>query len=129
MSITMKKLLAPVLVASLLSHSVLVTAGASMEDETEEPGMLAMYTDLLVLRPVGLVTTVVGAVAFVVSLPFTAPSGGMEMASKTLVTDPALFTFMRCLGCTQTGYYRSAEEAEEHAVEIDEEMQQSAGAK
>ena len=129
MSITMKKLLAPVLVASLLSHSVLAAAEASVEDETEQPGILAMYTDLLVLRPVGLVTTVVGAVAFVVSLPFTAPTGGMEMAGQTLVTDPALFTFARCLGCTQMGYYRSAEEAEEHAVEVDEEMQQSAAAK
>ena len=123
MSITMKKLLAPVLVASLLSHSALVTAGVAIAEEDEQPGLLAMYTDLLVLRPLGLITTVIGSAAYVVSLPFTAPTGGLKMAGKTLVAEPAMFTFARCLGCTRTGYYRSAEEAEEAAVETTEETE------
>ena len=109
MSFTLKKLLSPVLAASLLLPSLNAMAATSVvEDET--PGGLAMATDLVVLRPVGAVLTAVGAVMFVVSLPFTAPTGGVKDAGKVLVADPAKFTFARCLGCTKTGYHHEDRE-------------------
>ncbi len=117
----LKKLLSPVLAASLLLPSVQAFAGATVAGyEEERPGALAMYGDLLLVRPVGVLITVVGAAAYVVSLPFTAPTGGMKEAGKVLVADPAKMTFARCLGCTKTGYYRSADEMaarEEKAAE------------
>lgn len=106
-----KKLLPLALAASLaiapISGMAQQHTSLAME---QEPGMLAMYTDLILLRPVGLVTTVFGAAAYVVSLPFTLPVGGATQAGKTLVADPAKFTFARCLGCTRTGYNKRKEE-------------------
>jgi hypothetical protein len=81
----------------------LAQATPSMVREPE-PSILAMYTDLLILRPVGICTLVIGSAAYIVSLPFTLPVGGATQAGKTLVADPAKFTFARCLGCTRTGY-------------------------
>ena len=48
--------------------------------------------------------TAVGAVAFVVSLPFTAASGSVGKAGQALVVDPGKEAFVRCLGCTTSGY-------------------------
>lgn len=57
-----------------------------------------MVVDLVVLRPLGLVATVLGAVGFVVSLPFTVPSGSVEETAHELVARPAEYTFSRPLG-------------------------------
>jgi len=62
------------------------------------PSADAMAVDAVVVRPVGLVTTVLGAAVFVVSLPFTAASGSVAEAGDTLVGDPARYTFKRRLG-------------------------------
>lgn len=57
-----------------------------------------MVLDLLILRPLGLLTTGVGSVLFVVSLPFTLPSGSARDAACELVTKPLAYTFTRPLG-------------------------------
>ena len=57
-----------------------------------------MVLDLLVLRPLGLLVTGVGSVAFVVSLPFTLPSDSMGVAACELVSAPLAYTFTRPLG-------------------------------
>ena len=62
-------------------------------------GAAGMIIDGLVVRPLGLVATVLGTVAFVVTLPFSALGGNVEEASENLVTKPMAFTFSRCLGC------------------------------
>ncbi|MCZ6644508.1 MAG: hypothetical protein O7F71_23280 [Gammaproteobacteria bacterium] len=67
------------------------------------PTALAMAGDLVIARPIGAVITVVGAVAFVVSLPFSAAGGNVEEAAQTLVVGPARATFVRCLGCKTSG--------------------------
>ena len=54
--------------------------------------------DIAVARPVSFALTVVGSVLFVVSLPFSASSGCMDKAAKTLVAGPAKDTFTRPLG-------------------------------
>ncbi|MBN6771896.1 multidrug transporter [Pseudomonas granadensis] len=70
----------------------------------QNPPAYAMLGDLLVARPLLVVATVIGAGAFVVSLPFTALGGGVGDAGQALVVDPAKAAFVRCLGCTGEGF-------------------------
>jgi hypothetical protein len=65
----------------------------------KEPHGMVMAVDLVVARPIGIALTTVGALTFVVFLPFTAASGDVKHAAKALVVDPARHTFVRCLGC------------------------------
>ncbi len=76
----------------------------------ENPSALAMTGDLLVVRPVMFGITVVGTVAWLISLPFAAAGGNVKQSTDTLVVGPAKNTFVRCLGCTRPGYRRTAEQ-------------------
>jgi len=93
-----KKTLALVMVASLLILPFASAAMAQEYFETEDPGGGAMIFDLCVVRPVGLVATAVGAVAFVLSWPFSALGDNTDVASQKLVKEPAAYTFKRPLG-------------------------------
>ncbi len=70
------------------------------QETYQQPTALAMTGDLVLARPALLVMTVVGAAAFVVSLPFSALGGNVGSAADTLVVGPGKATFVRCLGCT-----------------------------
>jgi len=78
--------------------------------ELDEPTALAMAGDLVIARPAGIVLTVLGSAAFVLSLPFSAAGGNIGEAAETLVVGPAKATFVRCLGCTTSGYKKNNEE-------------------
>jgi hypothetical protein len=67
---------------------------ADVEDQTAE----RMAADALVVRPVGLVATVLGSVVYVISLPFSYFGGNHQQAYEALVQDPAQHTFQRPLG-------------------------------
>jgi hypothetical protein len=54
--------------------------------------------DALVVRPLGLASTVVGAAIYVVALPFAAIAGDVRGPARSLVGSPARFTFKRRLG-------------------------------
>jgi hypothetical protein len=54
--------------------------------------------DVLVVRPVCLVATVIGSVVFVVALPAAAISKSVKKTANTLVVKPANATFTRPLG-------------------------------
>lgn len=69
----------------------------------ESPSALAMTADALFARPVLFATTVVGAAVYVVSLPFSLLGGNAKEAGEVLVVGPAEATFVRCLGCEQSG--------------------------
>lgn len=68
------------------------------------PKAFSMIGDLVVARPLLIGATAIGAVAFVVSLPFTALGGNVGEAGKALVVEPGKAAFVRCLGCTVDGY-------------------------
>jgi hypothetical protein len=70
----------------------------------EAPKGYAMAGDLLIARPLLIAATVVGTGLFVVGLPFSALSGGVEESAQALVVEPGKAAFMRCLGCTRVGY-------------------------
>lgn len=80
--------------ATMLSTApLLADSGAGTGDKGTD-----MVLDLLILRPLGLLTTGVGSLAFVVSLPFTLPSGSTGAAACELVREPFAYTFSRPLG-------------------------------
>ena len=58
----------------------------------------AMVVDGLLLRPGGVIATLVGSVVFVVTLPFSIPTKSVDKAAQKLVVDPAKYTFVRPLG-------------------------------
>jgi hypothetical protein len=101
---TLSDKLARLLTAITLSFALLLPQMAYSETLEENPTMLAMTGDLLIARPLLLATTIVGTAVFLVSLPFSALGGNTGQAADTLVVGPAAATFVRCLGCTQSGY-------------------------
>ena len=70
----------------------------------DAPKAFSMVGDLLIARPLLIGATAIGAVAFVVSLPFTAAGGNIGEAGQALVVEPGKAAFVRCLGCTTSGY-------------------------
>lgn len=103
-----RRLLVASLSAVLLAPQIGLT-----QHVVEEPSALAMASDLIIARPVGLVTLVAGSALYVVSLPFSLAGGNAKAAAETLVVGPAMTTFVRCLGCTQMGYQRDSQPAPE----------------
>ena len=57
-----------------------------------------MIGDLVVMRPLGIAATAVGAVAYVISLPFSLAGGNEAEARQKLILEPAGYTFRRPLG-------------------------------
>jgi hypothetical protein len=57
-----------------------------------------MLLDTVFLRPVSLVGVAMGAAAWIVSLPFSLPSGSTGEAWDALVETPLNYTFSRPLG-------------------------------
>jgi hypothetical protein len=57
-----------------------------------------MLVDGIVVRPLGIAATIIGAAGWVVTLPFSLLGGNAGGAADALVMDPARFTFTRPLG-------------------------------
>lgn len=92
-------------VTALLISCLMVPQALLAQSAIDEtPNEWAMVGDLLVARPVGLVMTAGGAAVWLVSLPFTLLAGHAAEAAETLILGPGETTFMRCLGCRNTGY-------------------------
>lgn len=51
--------------------------------------------DVLFARPIGVIAGIVGSAIFVVSLPFTIPSGGVRDAADIFIVKPFQFSFIR----------------------------------
>lgn len=65
---------------------------------TDTPSAGAMAVDALLVRPLGLVATVLGTGLFIVSLPFSLTGMNVEKADQRLIVEPARYTFQRPLG-------------------------------
>jgi hypothetical protein len=91
-------------VAVMLILSMLITAPlvyaekAYTKEVSEEVSGEDMILDLVLLRPIGFVATVLGTAAFVVSLPFTIPLKQTNEAAQKMVVKPGKYTFTRPLG-------------------------------
>lgn len=62
------------------------------------PDPAAVVADVVVVRPVCLVATIVGSVFFVVSWPIAAISKSVKTTADVLVVSPAKATFTRQMG-------------------------------
>ena len=65
---------------------------------TEDVSAETIIVDGLLLRPAGIVATVLGTAVFVVTLPFSIPTKSVDKAAQKLVVDPTKYTFVRPLG-------------------------------
>lgn len=92
-----KSFLAITAAVMLFLATSLVHAQEPQSEITDGSGG-AIIIDALFLRPAGFIGTVLGTVAFVVTLPFSAPTHSSDNAAKKLVVEPAKFTFARPLG-------------------------------
>ncbi len=77
------------LAPALAQNSAAQAANASGEE---------MMADLVLIRPAGIISTLVGSGLFIVALPFSALGGNVRASWNHLVSDPARFTFERPLG-------------------------------
>ena len=94
---TFKKALTALSVTLLLAAAAPNMALAN-ERGTETGDDVAIILDLAVLRPVGLVATVVGTVIFIPSLLIALPTRSVGKTFNALVVSPAKYTFVRELG-------------------------------
>ncbi|HXX58239.1 MAG TPA: hypothetical protein VEI96_09600 [Thermodesulfovibrionales bacterium] len=96
----MKKIMVLLLVCFLcfvLPVSAVASSGADKDG--------AVIADAIIVRPIGLASIVVGAAAFVLTLPFAVFSGSVKQTADTLVAAPCRFTFTRTLGDFESGSY------------------------
>lgn len=73
-------------------------AVVSPPDEQEHPSPATMAADALLVRPLGVAATAIGAAVFIVSLPFSAVAGDVGESAHVLIVKPAKMTFSRPLG-------------------------------
>jgi len=96
----MRSGMALIVVMLLLCTTSLVYAAADTYTARRGDDVSAetILVDGLLLRPAGMLATLVGSVAFVVTLPFSIPTRSVDKAAQKLVVDPARYTFVRPLG-------------------------------
>ena len=95
---TLIGLLAATLAASPAFAYDLGSVEVDQEQITRDPTSGETFVDAVLGRPLGLLSMVVGTGAFIVSLPFSIPSGTADYAAKVLVQTPTRFTFKRPMG-------------------------------
>jgi hypothetical protein len=95
-------LIATLLIACPLTHAE-PPAVPERGEGSADVSTLAIIGDLLIIRPLGLVATGLGCVAFAVALPFSAAAGNTEEMAQKLVFEPANFSFRRPLGHNPLG--------------------------
>jgi len=84
-----KKIIVFILVLNFIVSAAPVFAAPSSDE---------IIPDVLIARPCGLVTIVLGSVLFVIALPVALPSGSVAAVGRKLVLDPVEFTFVRPVG-------------------------------
>ncbi len=72
-------------------------------DYDEGPTGGQMLLDAVVVRPLTLMISAAGAVAWVATLPFTIPGDSVEAAGHAWVAGPLKYTFIRPLGEMEEG--------------------------
>ncbi len=87
----MKKILIIGVVTALGCALLLGQAWAVDGSPNDELPMM----DVLLARPMAVGAGIVGTAIFIVTLPFTAPTGSAGRASKMFITDPFRFSFSR----------------------------------
>lgn len=82
-----------IVVTLFVAIALIAASGPAFGGDSE-----AIPADVLLVRPLALAGTVLGTALFVVSLPFSIPSGSVKATAKKLIVEPFKFTFTRPLG-------------------------------
>jgi hypothetical protein len=93
-----KRFMILLLVAAMVFIPFGTSALAQSKTMDNDVSPEAMAADFFVVRPLGIVASVLGTAVFIVSLPFSALGGNTKTACRKLVQEPAKFTFTRPLG-------------------------------
>ncbi len=96
MSFRLPKIVAHAAAAMTLVFAANAQAYNEVIDDT--PSAEAMTFDLIIVRPLGLVTTVAGIAIFIVALPVNLITFNFADPARRLIVEPAKFTFTRDLG-------------------------------
>ena len=83
------------LIAFLVVFALIAGAAPALANEPTEA---TIVPDVLLVRPMGIVSIVAGSVIFVISLPVAIPTGSVGKVGRRLVVDPVEFTFVRPIG-------------------------------
>ena len=86
------------LAAALVFIPVTTSALAQSAKVAQDNSAGGMTVDLLLVRPVGLVSLALGSAVFIVGLPFSILGGNTDESAQKLIAEPAKFTFKRPLG-------------------------------
>lgn len=82
------------LVSLALCLSLLIAPLPALASDVDGGAVMA---DVLLARPLGVFGVVFGSALFVVSLPFTIPSGSVKKSADLMIRNPFLYTFHRPL--------------------------------
>lgn len=69
----------------------------------EKPNAEEIMADLIILRPLGLCSLVIGSTAFILSLPLAVITKSADRTAQVLVKDTFDYTFKRPLGEMESG--------------------------
>ena len=92
----MKKFTVILLTAVIVLMSSMAFAAGS--DDSSE-----VLADIIFLRPLGFVATVLGTAMYLVALPTASATDSVEHVKETLVTKPYNYTFKRPVGEIESG--------------------------
>lgn len=92
----MKKTVALFLVLMIIFTSSAVFA-------KEKPDAINIMGDIVILRPFGFCSLVIGTAFFIVSLPIAVISKSTKQTAEVMVGDPFKYTFTRPLGEIESG--------------------------
>ena len=87
-----------IVLACLLLFNAALCPAADLEKQVAKPTAGNTFIDALIYRPVGLILIPVGAIAFVLTIPFSALGRNVGSSFDNLVATPARYTFVRPLG-------------------------------
>jgi hypothetical protein len=82
----------------LITLCTFVLAMSGIQNSRAQGNTAEAITDVVIVRPLCLVATVIGTAFFVVSLPVAIPSKSVKETAQTLVVRPAQATFTRPIG-------------------------------
>ena len=94
----MKRAIAVCMILAFVATCAGSGYAAGQSQRSTKPSAAAIAADLIVLRPVGLIGTILGACGFIIALPVTVPTKKVDSIGQDLVIAPFHYTFERPLG-------------------------------
>ncbi len=94
----MKKFISTIALTTLIISFLSYPLYATPPEYRTAHDPVVMMADGVLARPLGLASTIIGSAFFVITLPFTVPSGSVSEAKKQMIEYPAWFTFKRPIG-------------------------------